>query len=434
MNLALLIVLAVLVAILTPPVVAPSPPKHPNPTSPYAATSQASPSSSTLTLFAYSEHSPVARDNAIYFLTYGVPSSSTITTILIINGPHTLHDTLNPLLTNPNFHVLERPNDCFDFGAWAAGIQHIRDRRPPNIPPVTPLPFLYYIFLNSSVKGPIGRYDTDYSTWHDEFTRHISDTTKLVGTTFNCHFGPSSWHLQSMSLCTDSIGFETVFKKYLPPPSIACFPEKVDAIYGGEIPLSQEFLNAGHAIHALSKTMFAVPVSLTTTATVLSICAAIKPLTTMELGDTYHSPHPLVYPHEVTFFKTNVPTTQLRPSVMSATHAADGSSSLPTPPRCRVAFTFTGGMRSFDDPAVHTSIAANLIEGMSEGCERFFFGYLDGALKVRRAARRRKGEREPSGARVAANGACSERPATTTCYNDLLQRPAQNDRLRTTGS
>jgi len=336
-------------------------------------------SSSTLIVFAYHETSPIHKQNLLYFIQHGIPSPNNpykTHAILVMNGKHSLPPlTMNSLVSNPNVSVLTQPNVCFDFGAWATALNYANTHLTTSTPP-----FDYFIFLNASVRGPfispaISKI-FDNNSWPGLFTSHIDRNVKLVGTTFNCHTGRHGWHLQSMALATDRVGLESVFSKFLDPSS--CFDNKVDAIYGGEIPLSRAYLDEGYELFSLSSLMKRVRVSLdeASVGKVERICTKLRGLTSLQLGDVNHSEEVLVTPHEVIFYKTNIPTSKMI-GVMKNVHLAQNENEKENENTCRVAFCFSGAARSFVLPEVHDSIIENLIARLARNCEPYLFFYLD---------------------------------------------------------
>lgn len=87
-----------------------------------------------------------------------------------------------------NVHVMHRPNQGYDFGAWGHALEaHEIPRR-----------YSVVAFINSSVLGPLLRAGPDCGDWTRPFTNMLSASadTMLVGTSINMHeIGP---HVQSM--------------------------------------------------------------------------------------------------------------------------------------------------------------------------------------------------------------------------------------------
>jgi len=110
-------------------------------------------------LYAYHESSPTHRSNLLYFFSHALcptstssspTSSSSLTILIVINGEHTIPASVIASLP-PAFAVVERLNTCFDFGAWSFGVEYLQETMGMN-----KFQFDYYMFLNGSVKGPLG--------------------------------------------------------------------------------------------------------------------------------------------------------------------------------------------------------------------------------------------------------------------------------------
>lgn len=100
-----------------------------------------------------------------------------------------------------NLRVLEKANECLDFGAWAYGLSKTNWRGGH---------YKRFIFINSSVRGPfVPQYVPKSIHWTQFFTNLLREDgdgyadngpIKLVGLTINCQFSP---HVQSMLWATD---------------------------------------------------------------------------------------------------------------------------------------------------------------------------------------------------------------------------------------
>jgi len=257
-------------------------------------------------LYAHSEHTPIHKQNGLYFLQFGIHAPNT-TIMFIINGNNTIQtDLATAQLTNDNLHILQRENTCFDMGAWSAGLAALSDRAIHT--PTTPSSTVYF-FINASVRGPlIPRHlmAEGALAWPGYFSKHLSSTTKLVGTTFNPWAGPTTWHLQSMMLVTDAVGLLDVMSSYLNHDPATCHSEYDSAVFAGEIPLSQSFLNKGYGLYALSVLMEGAVVSRENAAQVTATCKRWQPQTVDQLGDPY-STHSMMLldPYDLIFFKMN---------------------------------------------------------------------------------------------------------------------------------
>jgi hypothetical protein len=105
-----------------------------------------------------------------------------------------------------NLVVLRKENDCFDFGGWRYALDHIPWREKA---------YRYFVFLNSSLRGPfVPLYVPPSIHWTTLFTqllKHDGDgftstnngPIKLVGLTITCYANRT--HVQSMFWATDYV-------------------------------------------------------------------------------------------------------------------------------------------------------------------------------------------------------------------------------------
>jgi hypothetical protein len=155
-------------------------------------------------LYAYYEKDDLYKNNLIFFLKNGILDN--IDYYIIING----YCSVNiPELQNVT--IIKKKNEGFDFGAWSYFINNYLFKK-----------YEYYIFLNTSVRGPYG----NNKSWLDEFLKLFNkDEIKLVGTSINIfsnkvncfnqnnlknifkYDGPYT-HVQSMFFILNNDGFE----------------------------------------------------------------------------------------------------------------------------------------------------------------------------------------------------------------------------------
>lgn len=147
------------------------------------------PISRPLVLYIYDE-TPSSRANVLYFMQHGLHSQADF--IFIINGKSDL-DKIIPI-NIPNIRIIRKPNTCFDLGS-AGEILKQNDYELVR-------KYRRFIIMNSSVRGPFLPTWSD-RCWSDIYLNEITDETKLVGMSYNCH---PSFHVQSMIFATDSIG------------------------------------------------------------------------------------------------------------------------------------------------------------------------------------------------------------------------------------
>jgi hypothetical protein len=149
-------------------------------------------------LYAYYEKNEDYKNNFKFFLENGIYNE--VDYYIIINGNCSVDI---PKLDN--IKIFKRENIGYDFGAFSHALKRI-DKE-----------YDYYIFLNTSVKGP---YLNDKSTkWYKPFLKLFNPNVKLVGTTINIldnlrdnrnrledlynHKGPYT-HVQSMFFVIDN--------------------------------------------------------------------------------------------------------------------------------------------------------------------------------------------------------------------------------------
>ncbi|KAN0103338.1 hypothetical protein V8E51_011651 [Hyaloscypha variabilis] len=143
-----------------------------------------------LVLYAYSE-SETARPNLEFFIRHALNSAADF--VFILNGAT---DAINIIPKLPNIRIVQRDNDCYDLGAYAAVLQ--KDDLWKG--------YGKFIMLNASLRGPFMPYWSD-ACWMDMYLRKLTEEVKLVGMTANCW---PTFHVQSMIWATDSIGLSTL--------------------------------------------------------------------------------------------------------------------------------------------------------------------------------------------------------------------------------
>ena len=118
-------------------------------------------------IYAYYEKDELYKDNFLYFLNNAILDE--IDYYLVINGECSLS-----IPKRNNIHIIFRENLGYDFGAYSHVIQtHINKE------------YDYYIFLNTSVRGP---YLKDNNIkWYEPFLKLFNNNVKIVGTTINIY-------------------------------------------------------------------------------------------------------------------------------------------------------------------------------------------------------------------------------------------------------
>ncbi|KNC56087.1 uncharacterized protein AMSG_02100 [Thecamonas trahens ATCC 50062] len=156
----------------------------------------------TLVVYAYYENIDLGyRDNAAYFLRHGVlAGSADIDFVIVISGEHTLDSlTIRPSqrsasailgapdsewpINAPNVLFVTKDNRCYDFGAYAFGLDAAKEWKPEAR-------YTKFVLINSSVRGPfLPRYITEAVPavpWTSWLTSRVTGSVKLVGTSINC--------------------------------------------------------------------------------------------------------------------------------------------------------------------------------------------------------------------------------------------------------
>lgn len=164
-----------------------------------------------------------------FFLQYAyIP---TYTYYVIVNDP-----SFDRNLIPSHYSVILRENQGYDFGAWTDALTKIK------------LDYDYYIFINSTVTGPF--YPTwNTQNWVQSYLNLLSTEVKLAGISIN--YQRKRWHVQSMLLVTDRIGFEIGLnnKIFSPVP----YQTKQRLILEREVAYSQYILHAGYNIACMMK-------------------------------------------------------------------------------------------------------------------------------------------------------------------------------------
>ena len=151
-----------------------------------------------------------------------------------------LPDPLPDLPSNARY--LRHENACYDIGTvgWVLE-KHINVQF-----------FKYYVWLNSSVRGPfLPAYLRGRLHWTEPLLSRLSPAVKLVGATINCGRAyelPPTPHVQSYVAATDAAGLEVllatgrVFK---------CWESMRETVINSEIGASVAIMGAGYTIDSL---------------------------------------------------------------------------------------------------------------------------------------------------------------------------------------
>eukprot|EP00892_Ulva_mutabilis_P000758 jgi/Ulvmu1/10683/UM067_0008.1 len=206
----------------------------------------AEPLAETLVLYVFSNTDPEYYNNLLFFVKHGMPGCNTCEYIVVINRNQDDPAVELPELP-PNARYLEHANECFDWGTfgWALETELVDF-----------IAYKYFVFLNSSVRGPfIPSYLKGKVHFTELMTSKLVGDVKLVGPTINCESSAEfstgelrqNPHVQSFAVATDRIGMDllvangNVFK---------CHEAFQDTIFYSELGSSAVILDAGYTLNS----------------------------------------------------------------------------------------------------------------------------------------------------------------------------------------
>jgi hypothetical protein len=196
-------------------------------------------SSRVLVVYVYAKTHALAEQNLAFFIRTAVHSFHSADYYFILQQMNNqyINETTLPLLPS-NAHYIHHENKCFDIGTigWFLSSGIVDKTR-----------YKYFIFLNSSVRGPFIVSYYDNPTWYTIFTRRLNDHIKLVGCTINCEITP---HVQSYFWALDFEGLKLLLKS---GTIFTCHETKIDTINNAEVKASQILLNLNFGIDSLMK-------------------------------------------------------------------------------------------------------------------------------------------------------------------------------------
>ena len=198
--------------------------------------------SSNKVLILYVTHE--INDNVTFFCRKGYINNDNYQYLFIIND---LNIKLTMLAQYNNIKILNRENIGYDFGAWSDGLflkengKYIYEK------------YDYFIFINSTVRGPFFPLWYDNNDWVNIFIKKINNNVKLFGTTINISNGHNNLytpHVQSMFFVTDKIGLNILIKNNIFNNNNVIIDKK-DIIMNKEIAMSTVIINEGYNIGCL---------------------------------------------------------------------------------------------------------------------------------------------------------------------------------------
>jgi len=195
-------------------------------------------SSRVLVIYVFANSHLISLSNLEYFIRVAVHKSTNVDYYIILQQLNNIYVNETNLPKLPSYaHYIQHENKCFDLGTigWFLSNGKINLNN-----------YKYFIFLNSSVRGP---YLVSYygnKEWYYAFTERLNNYTKLVGSTISCENNP---HVQSYFWVTDIKGLSLLKNANI----FACHKNHIDAIYNGELRASQVILSASYGIDSMMK-------------------------------------------------------------------------------------------------------------------------------------------------------------------------------------
>lgn len=202
--------------------------------------------SPTLIMYVLANDNEVSESNFRFFLQHGVSDRPSFHFIVIVQeGPGLKELQLDQLQLPPNVRVLSHANKCLDIGTVGWLLYESRQVQIAD--------YRFFIWLNSSVRGPFLPTWANSTEWPALFTSQINDDTKLSGTVVSCagivdeFLGKRETpHLQAYVMATDAIGLQIMKQAAV----LECYERYTEIIYHGELGASLSILNAGFNIHS----------------------------------------------------------------------------------------------------------------------------------------------------------------------------------------
>ena len=199
-------------------------------------------------IYCYFEKNDIYKNNFIYFLSNAILEN--VDYYICINGECSVN--LNNYKDKKNINFIIRKNKCYDFGAYSYLLKKSILKS-----------YEYYFFMNTSVKGPYLKENTN-KDWTIPFIELFnSDNIKIVGTTINIWtirneslislYGKKDvyTHVQSMFFCLKKEYLDFLLKKGFFNYKETCKLDFNELIQAKEISLSQVALNKNWNINCI---------------------------------------------------------------------------------------------------------------------------------------------------------------------------------------
>jgi hypothetical protein len=182
-----------------------------------------------------------SKENFEYFLNNGgIIESNDIYYLITING----HKCSLKLPRFKNVKYIFKENKCYDIGSHGLALKKINIDK-----------YDYFILMNDTIKGPYLKNKND--NWVNIFTSKINKKCKLVGLTSSLikkdiitKEEHKPYHIQSMLLCTDSIGIKIIL------PILTCKKNHKDAVEHGEYQITKDIKNKNYTTFAFFEQSF----------------------------------------------------------------------------------------------------------------------------------------------------------------------------------
>jgi hypothetical protein len=196
-------------------------------------------SNRVLVIYVFADTHSLSKSNLEYFIRVAVLKTKNVDYYIILQQINDTHVNEKSLPKLPSYaYYIQHENKCFDLGTIGWFILSGKINRNN---------YKYFIFLNSSVRGPYLVSYYQLNEWYYAFTNRLNDYVKLVGPTISCQTSP---HVQSYFWATDNKGLTLLLND---KNIFACHKTQVQTIYNAEIPATQVIFKAGFGIDSLMK-------------------------------------------------------------------------------------------------------------------------------------------------------------------------------------
>jgi hypothetical protein len=210
-----------------------------------------------LVVYVFADTHRYALGNLKYFIQKAVRKDDGVHYYFILQQTRnvSMNSTRLPYLPL-NAWYIQHENKCFDIGTIGWFLRtHFTPNSRRNIKS-----YKYFIFLNSSIRGPFfplyyvtllttyetRRYKKLY--WYSIFTQKLNQKVKLVGCTISCQSTP---HVQSYFMVTDFLGLSLLMRPENGSDVFSCYESLSDVTLYSELAASTRILENGFWIDSL---------------------------------------------------------------------------------------------------------------------------------------------------------------------------------------